>query len=389
VDWALDRCVDAVALAGDVVDGEDDFFEGYRLLERGVARLADAGVQVVGVAGNHDVKVLPRLSQHISAFRLLGEGGAWESCTLEAEGESITLWGWSFPQRTVASSPVGDRPQERGPGVNLGLLHCDLDVATSAYAPVTRGELEVAGLDGWLLGHIHVPSPLGLEQRIGYLGSVTGLHPGETGPHGPWLLRVEGGQLVELQQQPLAPLRWEHLDVDLEEIPDVEHVKDALLGAVRRLDATLSGASQGPSAVGLRVRFVGRSSLGSQLATILSEDERAHIFGHGGERHYFVDDVRVDVRPVIPLERLARELDPPGLLARRLLLLDADPSNADRRRLLEEARAELRGAVRREHWRRLEDDGLDDAEVVDLVRQAGMRMLDALLAQRPTEEYAA
>ena len=71
---ALNHDVKAVLLAGDVVDRDDDFFEAYRALESGVKTLADAGIAVVGVAGNHDVKVLPRLVRHIPKFRLLGEG---------------------------------------------------------------------------------------------------------------------------------------------------------------------------------------------------------------------------------------------------------------------------------------------------------------------------
>ena len=58
VDAALDNKVHAVLLAGDVVENENDFFEAYRDLAGGVQRLTDEGIDVVGVAGNHDVKVL-------------------------------------------------------------------------------------------------------------------------------------------------------------------------------------------------------------------------------------------------------------------------------------------------------------------------------------------
>ena len=76
VDAALELDVQAVLLAGDVVDREDDFFEAYRTLEGGVRRLADADIDVIGVAGNHDVMVPPRLVRHIPRFRLLGGAGS-------------------------------------------------------------------------------------------------------------------------------------------------------------------------------------------------------------------------------------------------------------------------------------------------------------------------
>ena len=88
---ALDHGVKAVLLAGDVVDRDDDFFEAYKALENGVRRLSDAGIDVIGVAGNHDVKVLPRLARHIPQFRLLGEGGTWESCRIEQGADAVTL----------------------------------------------------------------------------------------------------------------------------------------------------------------------------------------------------------------------------------------------------------------------------------------------------------
>ena len=154
---ALDHGVKAVLLAGDVVDRDDDFFEAYKALENGVRRLSDAGIDVIGVAGNHDVKVLPRLARHIPQFRLLGEGGTWESCRIEQGADAVTLWGWSFPQARVLTSPLEGSSLNPAPGINLGLLHCDRDAgADSPYAPITRQELERAGLDGWLLGHIHI-----------------------------------------------------------------------------------------------------------------------------------------------------------------------------------------------------------------------------------------
>ena len=118
------RVVRAVLLAGDVVDRDDDFFEAYGHLARGVRRLADADIEVIGVAGNHDVKVLPRLANEVPAFRLLGAGGEWEHCEIADGRESLTVWGWSFPQPRVIESPLPNapfkrelRPQSRSPAL--------------------------------------------------------------------------------------------------------------------------------------------------------------------------------------------------------------------------------------------------------------------------------
>jgi hypothetical protein len=46
--------VDAVLLAGDVVEQEDDFHEAYPDLRRGVERLTGAGIRVLGAGGAWD-----------------------------------------------------------------------------------------------------------------------------------------------------------------------------------------------------------------------------------------------------------------------------------------------------------------------------------------------
>ena len=51
VQAALDLDVDAVALAGDLVEGDNARFEAFGHLESGVARLAAAGITVAAVAG--------------------------------------------------------------------------------------------------------------------------------------------------------------------------------------------------------------------------------------------------------------------------------------------------------------------------------------------------
>ena len=381
VDRALAHGVKAVLLAGDVVDRDDDFFEAYRALERGVRRLADAGIDVVGVAGNHDVKVLPRLARHIPHFRLLGEGGAWESFRIEEGGEAVTLWGWSFPQARVPESPLADWSFDAGPGIHLGLLHCDRDAGTeSPYAPVARVELERAGLDGWLLGHIHKPDTLTAASPNGYLGSLTGLDRGESGPRGPWMLTIAGGRIAEVEHLPLAPLRWETLEVDLEGIGEPFQTRERLLAAVIDLDARLASLPTAPGAVGLSVSLSGRTSFGNAALELLSpEDLNETHTGATGTR-YFIESVRADTRPEIDLEDLARRQDPAGLLATRLLWLDRPAGDPERERLVDKARKALRDQSAQSVWRGLGEGG-DAPEPVAWLRRAGHRALDHLLGQ--------
>ena len=397
VELALREQVRAVLLAGDVVDRDDDFFEAYGALEWGVRRLVDAGVEVVSVAGNHDVEVLPKLAQELPAFRLLGAGGRWEAVEIGPDAGGLTVWGWSFPQRQIFDSPLATLPAERGKSLSLGLLHCDRDASGGPYAPVASRELAAAGMDGWLLGHIHAPDALSADSPRGYLGSLTGLHRGETGMRGPWLIEVEGGRIESLGQVPLAPLRWARIDVDLEGIDEAADAKGRVLAALRAYDSELVGeqarwtGTKGPDAIGARLRLCGRSGFGMAAVEALRSEGLGELFTGDGGVHYFVTDIDVDTRPEIDLETLARRSDPPGLLAARLMLLDvAAGESPERDELVAETRKRLRDEAQRDRWQGLgapsEPSGED---AVAWLRKAGWRALDVLLAQSPDENRSA
>lgn len=388
VDAAIGHRATAVLLAGDVVDRERDFFEAYRELAAGVRRLVDAGIKVAAVAGNHDVQVLPRLADELPDFTLLGRGGRWQSLPLEADGQRVTVWGWSFPQSRVTGSPLAapDSPAaagfDPGPGLHLGLLHCDRDQAGSPYAPVTSAELAAARLDGWLLGHIHKPDPLGADNLSGYLGSVSAAHPGESGARGPWLLQIGRGSVRAMKHLALAPLRYLPLEVDLSGIDGVEQSRSRVLAALRGLDGELAASGWVPQAVALRLRFGGRSRFGHQALEALSPPEdRDHVFTGGAGTRYFIEHLVVDTLPEADLPALARRADPVGVLAGRLLCLDRAADDAERQALVRGALQRLRDRQAERAWQGLQRPVPDEAMAEVWLRRSGMQLLDHLLAQ--------
>ena len=108
VDFAIDQKVDAVLFAGDVVESTNARFEALVPLEECIRRLLDKEIQVIAVAGNHDVEALPRLAKIIDGFTLLGADGRWEKTTIiKNEVPVAEVIGWSFDQRSVRQSPGG------------------------------------------------------------------------------------------------------------------------------------------------------------------------------------------------------------------------------------------------------------------------------------------
>ncbi len=110
VQTARSQDVSAVLLAGDVADQDHDLYRALAILSEELAPLADAGIPIFAVAGNHDHKVLPRLEKALPALRLLGRGGTWETVTIDGPGGPVNLLGWSFPARRHASSPAVGLP---------------------------------------------------------------------------------------------------------------------------------------------------------------------------------------------------------------------------------------------------------------------------------------
>ena len=380
---AIEKNVALVLLAGDVIESERDFFEGYRELKAGVERLADAGIRVIAVAGNHDVEVLPRLADalgHEKNFVLLGRGGVWESLELDA----VTIWGWSFPTREVRKSPLEDITLERGSGFNLALLHCDLEASGSPYAPVKRRELEGVGFDAWLLGHIHAPYALSAKSPMGYLGCLSGMDPGEPGPHGPWLMNFEGERLIDMKQIPIAPIRWEALEIDTSELDDLGALENLLVSRVGDLDRTLFSTGPSPLAIGLRVRFTGQTEFVEQLPGRIDTlvDKGSHF--NVGDRVYFVEHCETAVLPRTDLGELAKRADPLGLLAGKLLLLDQPADHPERARLIAAAKRRMQTALADHQWRELESNAeeLLDDRIAQRLRITGNAALLRLYAQQ-------
>jgi len=387
VEYAKASRIDAVLLAGDVVERIEDRFAAFDVLRRGVEDLTRAGIQVVGVTGNHDVEALPRLASLIPDFRLLGRGGAWEEVPL-AGRDGATVLGWSFPARHHHESPLEGLPPRRGAGLRIGLLHADLDAPHSPYAPVASSELERADADAWLLGHVHAPSALDAGRPRGYLGSVVALDPSEHGSRGPWLVTLGKGAL-RFEHVALAPLRYEHLVVDLAGA-------DLLAGlhkAAREAEARVRAAGATPLVVGLRVRLCGAPADARELErdlARLAEEPFEHVGTDraGAQFLIFVDKLANESRPDLDLAARAERGDHPGLVARRVVALETGGPPATE--VLRAARRALGDDIARLAQRLgLEDLGVTDDVLARALTRAGVDVANQLVLQVERQAAAA
>ena len=372
---AIEHEVDGVVMSGDVVERSRDLLVAYGDLKQGIDQLAQAGIPVLAVAGNHDTLVLPRLAAEIDQLELLGAGGRWETRSIG----TLQILGWSFPHSHVSRSPLEDLPSLDDPSRTIGLLHCDRDQMDSPYAPVSRRELDDAGLAAWLLGHIHQPDRLEGPRPSGYLGSVSALRASETGARGPWLLDWNGHE-IQTTHIALAPLRFDAMDLDLSDVADPDDLPTAAVRLGQTHLQRLHGTGELPDVIGLRVRLTGTCRFERQLTDTVQQMLADSRPWQEGPVQFYLQRIDIATDAAQDLERLARQSDPCGLLAQRLLIL-ADPAHQDHDALLEQGRATLLDVAQRKEFRALPAD-LDREEVRHWLEQAGRQALNQLLAQK-------
>lgn len=389
VDHALRTRVDAVVLAGDVIEGIHDRFEAFPDLEEGVRRLTEAGIEVFGVAGNHDVEALPRIAERLPTFRLLGAGGNWEPATVHGSaGGEVDLLGWSFPRERVTTSPLDSLTHGPRPGVAmLGVLHGDLDRPSSPHAPISRAVLQASAQGAWFLGHIHKPGDLNLPRPVGYLGSISGVDfgPGERGRHGPWRVRVEGTQITEIEQLALAPVRYERIDIAIDDLEGTEDreaddiLSDAIFQTTQEFAEEVRDDESADAlrVLAFRIRLTGREPEPGFLSSLNLEKLQNEVIAQASDLSSFVEKIEVKAGIAIDLEATATGSDPMALLAQRILTLIDDGPEA--RALIDAARGPLEDAYAGQY--RMDEDEVPD--VREVLLSTAWRLLDELRAQKP------
>jgi DNA repair exonuclease SbcCD nuclease subunit len=159
--------------------------------------------------------------------------------------DGVTLWGAAHRSPASTDGFLDGFTADRN-GVNLALFHgCEAATASDAvpYAPFRADQLDTAGLDHALLGHVHTPVD---HPRFTYPGNPSPLAPGETGPRGAVLAMVGSDGTVTRARYDVAGGRVHEVSVDVTGARRPGDVRDRVAAAVADLGgvvrATLVGA---------------------------------------------------------------------------------------------------------------------------------------------------
>jgi len=325
VNFILSEDVPLLLIAGDLYDGDwQDFNTGLYFAAQ-MRRLAEAGVRVAIVRGNHDAanamtKTLP-LPDNVKMFKSRRP----ETWLLEDLG--IAVHGQSYASAEVTANLAASYPDPVDGMLNIGLLHCLTSGARGhlPYAPCTVDELASKGYDYWALGHVHSFSVLRETPRIVYAGCTQGRHIRETGRKGCVLVEADHGALTT-EFLPLDVVGW------LGVVADVSGA-ESILEAASLFGKALGEAirSEGGRPCCVRAVLKGRCAVHGRLCSdpvALTANIRAVAADVSGNM-VWIDKAEVHTGPEADIDQLAQSDTPQGELLRFLDELAAHPQDID------------------------------------------------------------
>lgn len=283
VDLAIREDVHAFLVAGDLFDSERLSFSTERFLLEQARRLGDHGITLVYATGNHDPgspDAGPRPLPWPPNVRVAADGTPQRITIPGRDGAPVghvTAVGHATAQeredlsRRLPRPPHGELPE-------VALLHTQVHASPGseghhAYAPSELTYLTRAGYDYWALGHVHVRQTLSQDPPVVYPGNPQGRTHADTGPRGAVLVDLSDRSAPALSFRPLAPVRWETIQVD-----DL-HDADSLDRLERRVSSAWRAArADDPGPPGaewmVRVLLAGPTPLWRELR---GEDDRNHL----------------------------------------------------------------------------------------------------------------
>lgn len=277
VDLCLGEQVDALLIAGDLYDGNQTSMKTAAFLGAQLRKLAEAGVRVCLIRGNHDAssKITKQLDLPDSVQTYSTRTAEVLHIPSKDGAPEIAIHGTSFPIGQVPNSLL---PRFDGPiadCVNIGMLHASPDGSEGhdIYAPVAIADLAAHGFDYWALGHIHQRQVYRDSPLIVMPGIPQGRHVNEAGAKSVTLATVHDDRRITLEEKYVSVAEFARPSVDVSSIDSWSEVRQAI-------DKTLNGLhskKQSDHAIA-RIQLTGATPLAWRLrrdADLLQEEVRA------------------------------------------------------------------------------------------------------------------
>lgn len=287
---------DFVVISGDIYDAADRSLRAQLRFQKAVSRLAEAGIGVYLIHGNHDPMNGGRASLDWPDKVHVFPADRVESVevTTRERGIIAEVHGMSFASASVTENLARYYRAGRPDVYQIALLHTNVDGDPSHdnYAPCTRQQLIQSGMHYWALGHIHTRAVLHEEPYIVYPGNIQGRSIKECGPRGCYVVRVGEDGGTDLDFIELNDIRWELCKVSIEQLQTEQELKDLieeelerLLGEAGGKDVIVRFILEGRGPLHLKLRD---SHVLDELVQELREEQTALVTGGAGRTASFV-----------------------------------------------------------------------------------------------------
>ena len=234
-------------IAGDLFDGDwRDYNTGLYFASQ-MSRLREADIEVYIISGNHDAaSVITKkliMPENVTFFQTK------KAHTILLDEMGVALHGQGFAHKAVNENIASAYPGAKDGYINIGLLHTSLTgrPGHENYAPCKPDDLISSGYNYWALGHVHTYEIVNRDPWIVFPGNIQGRHIRECGPKGSVLVKIDDGEISEVEHCTLDVMRWAECLVDItgcssdatlsesitKAISDIENQNDGIPLAVR------------------------------------------------------------------------------------------------------------------------------------------------------------
>ena len=320
VEFAREKQVAFVLLAGDLYDGDWKDWRTGQFLVQQLGRLIRDGIEVVAISGNHDADQV--LTRKLLIPGLLGSD---KPHTRRLERVPVAVHGQGFDVPAVKTNLALGYPAPIDGLFNIGLLHTACgSSAHENYAPCSVDDLVRRGYDYWALGHVHTRAELSRNPWIVFPGNIQGRHINEEGPRGATLVTVYENRVASAEHHALDVLRWQRLSVDVIGATG----REAVLNRVRLVldDALL--AAEGRMLV-VRVTLLGECQAHVDLVESREEtlnQARAVAAELAAPDELWIESVVVTTQPALDLDAMRVQ---PGAIGSLIEALERPPEIDD------------------------------------------------------------
>ena len=294
---AIENEVDFVVIAGDLFDGEDRSIRAQAVLRNELEKLADKGIKVYAIHGNHDHLAAKSVTLDFPDNVHFFSDQVEKVDFRKADGTLVHLYGFSYPERHDMERWVEKYQKIDGADFHIGLLHGHFEGVSDhgKYAPFTLSDLIEKDYDYWALGHIHKRALLSHQPYVVYPGNPQGRNRKEIGEKGAYTVHLtEAGSEASFFET--ADVIWDETVIDAQDSLSFNALYENCLNII-------DGKRREGKGVLLDIRIKGLNSNHSdviekitsgELLELLQEAEKEDDSFVWVHRLKFIEDIAVD-----------------------------------------------------------------------------------------------